>query len=120
MEGKVKSYEDLLIWQRAIGLAKAVYERTRSFPREELYGLASQLRRAVVSVPSNIAEGQARQHTKEFVQFLYHSLGSLAEVDTQLIIAEAIGLLPREDLEVLQKEVTEIRKMTHALIQKLQ
>jgi four helix bundle protein len=119
MTQKIRSYEDLHIWKRAIALAKKIYEKTRKFPREELYGLSSQLRRAAVSVPSNMAEGQARQHTKEFIQFLYQALGSLAEMDTQLIIAKEIGFLIAEDLEALRAEITEIRKMTSTLIQKL-
>lgn len=119
VEPKVRSYEDLKIWQRSIVLAKAIYEQTRTFPVEERYGITNQLRRAAVSVASNIAEGQARQHTKEFCQFLFLALGSLAEIDTQLIIAKEIGYADAKRVGLLRAEITEIRKMTHTLIQKL-
>lgn len=91
MSEKVKSYKDLLIWQKGIELIKEVYQIVKKFPREETYVLSDQLRRAAISIPSNIAEGQARHHTPEFKQFLYISLGSLAELNTQLIIAKELG-----------------------------
>ena len=115
----IKSYEDLKVWQRSVNLARHVYELTRDFPREEVYGLRSQMRRSAVSVPSNIAEGQARQHCKEFIQFLYHSLGSLAELDTQAIIATEIGYLPQPSLSSVRQAIAEIRKMIHGLIRSL-
>lgn len=89
----MKHYKDLLVWQKAIGLVTHVYDVTRSFPGEERYGLTSQIRRAAVSVPSNIAEGQARLTPGEFLQFLGVARASLAELDTQLIIAEKPGYL---------------------------
>src|SRR5262249_3045343 len=89
----MRHYKDLLVWQKAIELVTQVYIVTRSFPREELYGLTSQIRRAAVSVPSNIAEGQARLSPGEFRQFLGIARGSLAELDTQLIIAEKLGYI---------------------------
>jgi len=119
MESQIRSYEDLKIWQRSISLSQNIYRITRNFPREEIYGLTSQLRRCAVSVPSNIAEGQARQHTKEFIQFLYQARGSLAELDTQLIIAKEVGYLSEESLAPLRAEISEIRKMIHALVRKL-
>src|SRR5438132_348059 len=94
-------YEDLIVWKKAIRLAKVIYVRTDSFPRSEIFGLINQMRRSAVSVPSNIAEGQARQHPKEFAQFLYHSLGSLAELDTQVLLSREFGYLneiEKEDL----------------------
>ena len=90
----MKHYKDLLVWQKAIALVTQVYVVTRTFPREELYGLTSQIRRAAVSVPSNIAEGQARLSPGEFRQFLGIARGSLAELDTQLIFAENLGYIP--------------------------
>ena len=95
MSGKVKSYRDLLIWQKSIEMVKKIYELVRKFPKEETYLLGDQLKRAAISIPSNIAEGQgqARQHTPEFKQFLYISLGSLAELNTQLIIAKELGYI---------------------------
>lgn len=84
---------DLLVWQEAIQLVKMVYEVTAGFPRDELYGLTSQMRRAAVSVPSNIAEGAARFGTKEFLQFLAIARGSLSEIETQIIIANRLGFI---------------------------
>jgi len=87
---QVKSYKDLIVWQKAMDLVEMVYQVTRSFPKDELYGLTNQLRRAAVSVPSNIAEGQAHNSTAEFRNFLSIAHGSLAEVETQLLIAERL------------------------------
>jgi four helix bundle protein len=88
---KINSYRDLLVWQKGMALAKQVYSLTRSFPPDERFGLIAQMRRAAVSVPSNIAEGQARHGKKEFVQFLSHAEGALAELDTQLALAIELG-----------------------------
>ena len=90
-------YKDLLVWQKAIALVTQVHVVTRTFPREELYGLTSQIRRAAVSVPSNIAEGQARLTPGAFRQFLGTARGSLAELDTQLIVAKNLGYLTEAD-----------------------
>jgi len=86
-ESKIRDYKNLLVWQKGITLAKEVYKLTSTFPSEEKFGLISQMRRAAVSVPSNIAEGQARNTRGEFIQFLSHAEGSLAELDTQARIA---------------------------------
>jgi four helix bundle protein len=107
-------YKNLLVWQKAIALVTQVYVVTRSFPREELYGLTSQIRRAAVSVPSNIAEGQARRTTGEFRQFLGIAKGSLAELDTQLIIAENLGYL--KEAGTLFEQVAEVGRMLSGLI----
>lgn len=88
---EAKSYRDLIVWQEGIKVAKEVYSLTGKFPRQEVYGLVDQLRRASVSVPSNIAEGQARRLPAEFRRFLRIALGSLAEIDTQLVIANELG-----------------------------
>jgi len=90
-KAKVQGYKDLLVWQKGIQLAKEIYRITQTFPSAEKFGLVSQMRRAAVSIPSNIAEGQARHTTKEFVQFVSHAEGSLAEMDTQLILALELG-----------------------------
>lgn len=87
----IKTFKELDIWKKGIDLAEMIYRLTANFPSEEKYGLVSQLRRAAVSFPSNIAEGSARNSNKEFIQFLHISLGSLAELETQLIIAQRIG-----------------------------
>src|SRR3954470_4710250 len=87
MNKKTQTYRDLVVWQKGIELAKVVYPLSAQFPSEEKFGLISQIRRAAVSVPSNIAEGQARHTTGEFIQFISHAEGSLAEIDTQLILS---------------------------------
>jgi len=114
-----RSYRDLLVWQKSIALCKAVYLICESFPRSELYGLASQMKRAAVSVASNIAEGQARQHLGEFRQFLAVANGSLAELDTQRIIAEDLKLIDSKRSLELDADITVIRKMIYALTAKL-
>ena len=91
MNQGTQNYKDLLVWQKGIVLAKVVYRLTQSFPAEEKFGLVSQMRRAAVSIPSNLAEGQARHTTGEFVQFISHAEGSSAELDTQLILAVELG-----------------------------
>jgi len=91
-----QSYRELIVWQKAMGFVMEVYAATKSFPRDELYGLATQLRRAAVSVPSNIAEGQARYSPREFHQFLSHARGSLVEIETQLMIAQNLGYLTEQ------------------------
>ncbi len=88
-----RKHQQLLVWQESMALVKLVYTLTNSFPREELYGLTSQMRRAAVSVPSNIAEGAARNGPKEFLHFLGLARGSLSELDTQLILARELGYL---------------------------
>ncbi len=119
MTGKVKSYRDLIIWRKGIELVKEVYALTREFPKHETYALANQLQRSAVSVPSNIAEGQARQHSGEFRQFLYTALGSAAEVDTQVIIAYELGYITEQKANDIQQRVIELQKMIHTLISRL-
>ncbi len=116
---RVSSFKDLETWQRSIGLVEEIYRITKSFPREEIYGLSSQLRRAAVSIPSNIAEGFVRCSKKEYKQFLYVSLGSCAEVSTQITIADRLGYLKLENADVLSDEIEQISKMTMGLIKKL-
>ena len=91
----VRSYRDLKAWQLSMGLAKEIYELTSSFPQHQMYGLACQMQRAVVSIASNIAEGHERQSTKEFLNFLSIARGSLAELETQLMLAESLGYAPQ-------------------------
>ena len=110
-------HKDLDVWKAGIDLASLIYETTKSFPKEEMYGLSGQLRRAAVSVPSNIAEGAARNSDKEFIQFLYIALGSLAEVDTQIIIAGRLGYI--KDSSSLFDLVSSIKQMTLGLIKYL-
>jgi four helix bundle protein len=119
MNKKVKSYKDLIIWQKGIELTKEIYKVVNKFPKEETYVLSDQLRRAAISIPSNIAEGQARQHTPEFKQFLYISLGSLAELNTQLIIAKELEYISDTVLIESEIKVVELRKMISTLTNRL-
>ena len=89
----MKDYRELIVWQKAMDLVEAIYRTTARFPKEELYGLTSQIRRAAVSIPSNIAEGQARNTTRDFLHFLAIAYGSLKEVETQVLIAERLGYI---------------------------
>jgi len=96
-----------------------IYQVVKSFPREELYALSDQIKRSAVSVPSNIAEGQSRQHTGEFRQFLYIALGSLAELDTQRIIAHRLGYIDSNISDLYMTKIIELRKMISTLTSKL-
>jgi four helix bundle protein len=116
---KAQHYKDLLVWQKGMLLAKLVYQLTQKFPAEERYGLTSQLRRAGVSVPSNIAEGQARRGTNEFLQFLSIAEGSLAELETQLLLSIDLAYCKPADAEPPLKEIDELQKMMVALKRKL-
>ncbi len=116
---EIKSYRDLLIWQKGMALAKQVYFMTRTFPGDERFGLTAQMRRAVVSVPSNIAEGQARHGKREFVHFLSHAEGSLAELDTQLTLAVELGYCRPCDANGSVVTVAELQKMIASLRGKL-
>src|SRR5579862_4028894 len=100
---KVQSYRDLIVWQKAMALTKRIYVYTRSFPKEEVYGLTSQIRRASVSISANIAEGQARNSTGEFLQFLGIAKGSLAELETLLMLSKELDLLKVNEFEVLMQ-----------------
>jgi four helix bundle protein len=110
------SYRDLEAWRKSIDLVFMVYQSTRLFPKEEQYGLVAQLRRAAVSVASNIAEGKGRSTDKEFVMFLHHALGSICEIETQLLITDRLGFLPKEESERLSVASSEIAKMLNGLI----
>lgn len=113
----MKSHKDLLVWQKSIALVSLVYQASKSFPADEIYGLTNQIRRAAVSVPSNIAEGAGRGTSKEFGHFLSISQGSLAELETQLVIARNLDYLV--DIETLLTEIEQIRRMLIGLNRKL-
>ena len=115
----IKSFRDLNIWKDGIKLVKNIYEITKSFPNSEIYGLTSQIRRAAVSVPSNIAEGHTRRHTAEFKQFLFIALGSLAEVETQIVIACELGYIDKEYKESAIQNIEVLSKQIRSLISKL-
>jgi four helix bundle protein len=114
-----KSYRDLLVWQKGIALVCNVYSLSSAFPRSERFGLTAQMRRAAVSVPSNIAEGQARHQPRDFQRFLRIALGSLAELDTQLEIEVALDLVESEQVRCLQSGADELGKMLNGLLSSL-
>jgi four helix bundle protein len=110
-----RSYKDLVVWQKGIALAKIVYRLTSQYPREEKFGLVAQMRRAAVSIPSNLAEGQARHTTGEFVQFISHAEGSVAELDTQLILSIELKFCDDANAETAFRLINELRKMLNVL-----
>jgi four helix bundle protein len=115
-EGKIRNFKDLKIWQRGVELVKLIYVMTNSFPADEKYGLVSQMRRSAVSVPSNIAEGFMRRHNKEYKQFLYIALGSLAELETQIIISKELNFITTDHYTGTLSAIDELNKMTTGLI----
>src|SRR5690348_4077397 len=110
------SYRDLVAWRKGMAFVVEIYRATHTFPREELYGLTSQLRRVAVSVPSNIAEGQARYSQREFHRFLSHARSSLVEVETQLMIAKSLGYFPSRQAEGLLAQAAELGRVLNGLI----
>jgi four helix bundle protein len=110
-----QSYRELISWQKAMLLAKLIYRLTAGFPAEEKFGLVSQMRRAAVSIPSNLAEGQARRTTGEFVQFISHAEGSTAELDTQVTLSIELGFCSATDAAEATGLIQELRKMLNAL-----
>ena len=116
----LQTYRDLIAWQKSIDLVAEIYRCTDKFPKQEIYGLTSQVRRAAVSIPSNIAEGQGRQHTKEFLNFLGTARGSLMELETHLILSQRVGLLKAPDAEALLNLADEISRMLSGLRRSLE
>jgi four helix bundle protein len=112
---QVKGYRDLFVWQRSMDVVERVYRLTATMPNHERYGLSSQLQRSAVSIPSNIAEGHARQSTKEYLYHLSVAIGSLAELETQLTIAVRLGYATSESMASLLSEIEEIGRMLHSL-----
>ncbi|RXP45909.1 four helix bundle protein [Lutibacter sp. HS1-25] len=111
----MKTHKDLIVWQKAMDFVFEIYKLTSNFPSDEKFGLISQMRRSSVSIPSNIAEGAARNSTKDYVRFLYISLGSLSELETQIIIAHKLNYVEHS----LEENIIEIRKMLITLIKTL-
>ncbi|MFH1061557.1 MAG: four helix bundle protein [Candidatus Omnitrophota bacterium] len=111
MVEKIRSFRDLKIWSEGISLVKEIYELTKGFPKEESYGLSSQMRRAAVSIPSNIAEGFRRKYNKEYKQFLNISLGSLAELETQTVIAKELNYIVANNAEQVTEKIDYICRM---------
>jgi four helix bundle protein len=118
MEGRrmpISSYRELRVWQIGMDLAELVYKQTQAFPKHELYGLTSQLRRAVVSVPSNIAEGHAQDSTKSYLRHISIAMGSLAEVETQLLLSARLEYLSKRDLDHVLTTTDVLGKMLRSL-----
>ena len=116
----IKSYRDLTVWQDAMDLAESLYRVTSPFPKEEMFGLTSQIRRAAASVAANIAEGHGRERTQSFIQFLRQSQGSLKELETHLLLAERVGRLEAGNLTPLLDQCESLGKRLRALIRSLQ
>jgi four helix bundle protein len=117
---KARHYKELQIWQKSLTLCKAVYLLTEKLPKHETYGLTAQMRRAAVSVPSNIAEGQARKGPREFLQFLSHASGSLAELETQTLLAVELAYFAEADAIAVLDLIGEVQKMMVAIRRKLE
>ena len=117
---EINSYRDLTVWKDGLALAALMYRETESFPREEVYGLTSQIRRAAASVPANIAEGHGREHTRSFIQALRVAPGSPKELETHLYLAKEVGIFPEERLGALLPQCESLGKRLRALIRSLQ
>jgi len=120
MSEAVKSFRDLRVWQAAMELVPAVYKLVRLLPREERFALADQMRRAAISIPSNIAEGHARRYTKEYLRHLSIAKGSLAELHTLLLLAERLGYLSTPNTSVLEQTIQDLRMPLAGLISRLE
>jgi four helix bundle protein len=116
MENRIKSYKDLVVWQKAIELVADVYSISKTFPNEEKFGLVNQLNRAVVSIPSNIAEGWGRESSKNYLQFLRISRGSLMEVETLIIISKNLNYINEANFRLLSDKLEEVGKILQGLI----
>jgi four helix bundle protein len=116
---KAQGYRDLVVWEKGIALAREIYCLTKNLPADEKFGLVSQMRRAAVSVPSNIAEGQARHTTGEFIQFISHAEGSVAELDTQLTLCQDLQLLDSQETANAANLLDDLRRMLNGLRRKL-
>lgn len=112
------THKDLDAWKLSVELVQELYQITAGFPKEEMFGLTSQIRKSAVSIPSNIAEGSARNHKREYLQFLYVALGSAAELDTQLIIARNLGFIPAELYQSFSEKIVSVSKLIHGLIKR--
>ena len=116
----LKSYRELVVWQKAFQLCTHVYDLTKRFPPEERYGLTTQIRRAAVSIPSNIAEGYSRNTKRDYLHFLWMANGSLAEIETQLLLAIELRFGRKEDLDAAVERVREIDRILKSLLRSLQ
>jgi four helix bundle protein len=119
-DGRIRSYRDLRVWQEGISLAEICYRLTKRFPKDELFGMTSQIRRAASSIPANIAEGYGRDSKGEYIQFLRISQGSLKEVETHLILCTRVSLLAESEAQSTLEHCDRLGKMLHRLIRSLQ
>ena len=118
-KGMIKNYKDLTVWKRAYQLCLTVYSATKEFPREERYGLISQIRRAAVSIPGNIAEGHGRKSKAEYIQFLYVAYGSICELETQVMLADDLKYAGEGSLRRVQEDIGDVERMLKGLIKSL-
>jgi four helix bundle protein len=116
----LKNYKELKVWEKAYELCLNIYRITRNFPKEESYGLTSQIRRAAVSIPSNIAEGYGRRTTRDYIRALYIAYGSICELETQILLAGDLGYIVSQDLEGVRKDLGDIERMLKGLIKSLE
>lgn len=119
-DSTIYSYRDLKVWQQAMELAKVCYELTRGFPRDELFGMTSQIRRSAASIPANIAEGNGRENRGDYIHSLRIAQGSFKELDTHLLLSEQIGLTSPEPVQLILGRCETVGKMLRALIRSLQ
>ena len=116
----LRNYKELKVWQKSYGLCLEIYRITAGFPKEEKYGLTSQIRRSVVSIPSNIAEGYGRKTTMDYIRMLHISYGSVCELETQVLLAGDLGFIEKDSSHTLNKNIAEIERMLKALIKSLE
>ncbi len=116
----LKNYKSLKVWQKSYALCIRIYQATRKFPKEEIYGLTSQVRRSAVSIPSNIAEGYGRKTTADYIRFLYIAYGSLCELETPILLAGDLKYVESGNMEGLKTDLSEIERMLKALIRSLE
>ena len=119
-KSEIKSHRDLIAWQKAMDLVVETYKVSRDFPKEELYGLTSQMRRAAISVPANIAEGQGRRLSGEFIHFLGNARGSLSELETHLEIALRLGYIEQENYQPVQDQIQEVGRILNGLLRSIE
>lgn len=116
---RINSFKELIVWQKSMELVRIIYKQTKLFPREEVYGITSQMRRAAISVPSNIAEGYARKSRKEYVQFYSIAYGSILELETQLILVRDFGYIKDKEFKEAEDILHEVAKMLHVMLIRL-
>ena len=116
----VRSYRDLIVWQKAMALVALCYTKTRSFPRAEIFGMTARIRRAAASIPANIAEGNGREHTGSYIQSLRVSQGSLKELETHVLLAQTVELMDNADAEQILEMTEQVGKLLRSLIRALQ